>query len=71
MVEELISGDNSAIPVLGVDNLSEYVSDIAGIFYADPSAKMCLTAITEASWEKMMLISSISMHFNEFPETNQ
>ena len=46
MVEELISGDNSAIPVLGVDNLSEYVSDIAGIFYADPSAKMCLTAIT-------------------------
>lgn len=46
LVEELISGGNSAIPVLGVDNLSEYVSDIAGIFYADPSAKMCLTAIT-------------------------
>ena len=46
LVDGLIDGGNSTIPVIGVDSLSEYVSDIAGIFYAEPSAKMCLTAIT-------------------------
>jgi UDP-N-acetylmuramoyl-L-alanyl-D-glutamate--2,6-diaminopimelate ligase len=46
LVEDLIDNGNSAIPIIGIDNLSEYVSDIAGVFYAEPSAKMCLTAIT-------------------------
>lgn len=46
LVEGLIDNGNSAVPIIGIDNLSEYVSDIAGVFYAEPSAKMCLTAIT-------------------------
>ncbi len=46
LVDGLIDGVNTSVPVIGVENLSEYVSDIAGVFYADPSAKICLTAIT-------------------------
>ena len=46
LVEGLIDNGNSAVPIIGIYNLSEYVSDIAGVFYAEPSAKMCLTAIT-------------------------
>ena len=34
------------VPVIGIENLSEYVSDIAGVFYGDPSSKMTVTAIT-------------------------
>ena len=46
LLDGLIDGANASIPVIGIENLSEYVSDIAGVFYGDPSAKMSLTAIT-------------------------
>jgi UDP-N-acetylmuramoyl-L-alanyl-D-glutamate--2,6-diaminopimelate ligase len=46
LVDGLIDVTQTAIPVIGVDSLSEYVSDIAGVFYGEPSTKMCLTAIT-------------------------
>jgi UDP-N-acetylmuramoyl-L-alanyl-D-glutamate--2,6-diaminopimelate ligase len=37
---------NCAVPVIVVPQLSEYVSDIAGIFYGRPSHQMPVTAIT-------------------------
>ena len=37
---------NNSVPIIGVENLAEYVSDIAGVFYAHPSKQMALTAIT-------------------------
>ena len=40
------SSVNGGIPVIGIENLSKYVSDIAGIFYDHPSRQMALTAIT-------------------------
>lgn len=36
----------AAVPVIGLERLSEYVSDIAGVFFGHPSARMQLTAIT-------------------------
>lgn len=38
--------NKSLVPVVGVENLSEYISDIAGVFYGHPSRQMALTAIT-------------------------
>lgn len=37
---------NNAVPVIGIENLSEYVSDIAGVFYGHPSKQIAITAIT-------------------------
>jgi UDP-N-acetylmuramoyl-L-alanyl-D-glutamate--2,6-diaminopimelate ligase len=48
-VARLIDGlidDGAAIPVLAVENLGEYVSDIAAVFYGQPSANIHLTGIT-------------------------
>lgn len=35
-----------SVPVITVPNLTEYISDIAGVFYAQPSKQMAITAIT-------------------------
>ena len=37
---------NNSVPIIGIENLAEYVSDIAGVFYDHPSKQMTLTAIT-------------------------
>ena len=42
----LSGSSGEKVPVIGIENLGEYVSDIAGVFYGDPSAKMTVTAIT-------------------------
>ncbi len=42
-IESSINGD---VPIIGIENLSEYVSDIAGVFYGHPSKQVALTAIT-------------------------
>lgn len=36
----------NSTPIVGIENLAEYVSDIAGAFYGHPSNQMALTAIT-------------------------
>ena len=50
-VAVLVEADNKVdthapVPVIAVAGLTEYVSDIAGEFYANPSHQMTLTAIT-------------------------
>ena len=44
--QELAAQVHSSVPVVGIENLGEYVSDIAGVFYGHPSKQMTLTAIT-------------------------
>jgi UDP-N-acetylmuramoyl-L-alanyl-D-glutamate--2,6-diaminopimelate ligase len=46
LVDGLIDSAGASVPVIAVDNLREYVSDIAAVFYGQPSAKINLTGIT-------------------------
>ena len=46
VAEEFSSAVATSVPVIVVANLAEYVSDIAGEFYANPSRQMAVTAIT-------------------------
>ena len=43
--QNMVSAD-WAVPVIALPELSEYVSDIAGVFYGQPSQQMPVTAIT-------------------------
>jgi len=43
--QNMVSADY-AVPVIALPELSEYVSDIAGVFYGQPSQQMPVTAIT-------------------------
>jgi UDP-N-acetylmuramoyl-L-alanyl-D-glutamate--2,6-diaminopimelate ligase len=44
--EETADHGQLSVPVIAVPKLSEFVSDIAGSFYAHPSRQMAVTAIT-------------------------
>ena len=46
LVEQGALAPECAVPVIVVPQLSEYVSDIAGVFYAQPSQQVPITAIT-------------------------
>ncbi len=46
LIEQGTEVPKCAVPVIAVPQLSEYVSDIAGIFYGQPSHRMPITAIT-------------------------
>ncbi|MDG1820071.1 MAG: UDP-N-acetylmuramoyl-L-alanyl-D-glutamate--2,6-diaminopimelate ligase [Porticoccaceae bacterium] len=46
LLEQGVSYSDCAVPVIAVPDLSEYVSDIAGVFYGQPSQQMPVTAIT-------------------------
>lgn len=46
LVESLIDDANITVPVIAIENLTEYVSDIAGTFYGQPSGAMAITGIT-------------------------
>ncbi|MGB0449089.1 MAG: UDP-N-acetylmuramoyl-L-alanyl-D-glutamate--2,6-diaminopimelate ligase [Porticoccaceae bacterium] len=46
LVEQDALAPECAVPVIVVPQLSEYVSDIAGVFYGQPSRQMPITAIT-------------------------
>jgi UDP-N-acetylmuramoyl-L-alanyl-D-glutamate--2,6-diaminopimelate ligase len=46
LIEQTAVATECAVPVIVVPQLSEYVSDIAGVFYGQPSKNMPITAIT-------------------------
>jgi len=46
LVEQDVVASDCPVPVIVVPQLSEYVSDIAGVFYGQPSRQMPITAIT-------------------------
>jgi UDP-N-acetylmuramoyl-L-alanyl-D-glutamate--2,6-diaminopimelate ligase len=46
LVEQGALAPECVVPVIAVPQLSEYVSDIAGVFYGQPSQQMPITAIT-------------------------
>ena len=46
LLEQELASADYAVPVIALPELSEYVSDIAGVFYGQPSQQMPVTAIT-------------------------
>jgi UDP-N-acetylmuramoyl-L-alanyl-D-glutamate--2,6-diaminopimelate ligase len=46
LAEQGVDVPSCSVPVIAVPQLSEYVSDIAGVFYGRPSHQMPVTAIT-------------------------
>ena len=46
LAEQGVDVSNCAVPVITVPKLSEYISDIAGVFYGQPSRQIPVTAIT-------------------------
>ncbi len=46
LVEQALAASDIPVPVIVMPQLSEYVSDIAGVFYGQPSQHMPITAIT-------------------------
>ena len=46
LLEQGVVAPEAAVPVITVPKLSEYISDIAGVFYGQPSHQMPVTAIT-------------------------
>jgi UDP-N-acetylmuramoyl-L-alanyl-D-glutamate--2,6-diaminopimelate ligase len=46
LLEQGVVAPESAVPVIAMPKLSEYISDIAGVFYGQPSHQMPVTAIT-------------------------
>ena len=46
LLEQELASADCAVPVIALPELGEYVSDIAGVFYGQPSQQMAVTAIT-------------------------
>jgi UDP-N-acetylmuramoyl-L-alanyl-D-glutamate--2,6-diaminopimelate ligase len=46
LFEQGAEAPDCTVPVIAVPQLSEYLSDIAGVFYAQPSQQMPVTAVT-------------------------